>query len=63
MTTPQRFFRADLALYGPLTDAQLQTLLTLLAGAAELAGASVAGGFVETDAAGDDLEPGDDDAN
>ena len=61
--TDRRYFRADMTLYGPLTDERLERLLVVLAGAAELCGAHLAGGFVETDAAGEDLEPGDDDAN
>ena len=61
MTQPTRFFRADIHLYGPLTDAQLALLLLQLAGAAELCGASVSGGWVETDAAGEDVEQGGDD--
>jgi hypothetical protein len=60
MTTPTRYFRADLELYGPLTDAQLEQLLALLAGAAALAGAHLGGGWVETDETGEDLEPSDD---
>lgn len=61
MTTPTRHFRADFVLSGPLSDAALERLLGLLAAGVELAGGALAGGFVETDAAGDDLEPGDDD--
>lgn len=61
MTQPTRHFRADMTLYGPLTDADLQLLLAQLAGAAKLAGGFVSGGWVETDAAGEDLEQGDDD--
>ena len=60
MTTPTRYFRADLTLYGPLTDAQLALLLSQLAGAAELCGARVSGGWVETDAAGEDVDGNDD---
>ena len=61
MTTPTRHFRADFFLTGPLTDAQLALLLVQLACAAELCGARVSGGWVETDAAGDELEQGGDD--
>lgn len=60
MTTPTRHFRADFVLHGPLTDAQLERLLGILAGAAELCGAALAGGWVETDEGGDDLEGNDD---
>ena len=58
MTTPTRHFRADFFLTGPLTDAQLALLLVQLACAAELCGARVSGGWVETDVAGDELEQG-----
>jgi hypothetical protein len=60
MTTPTRYFRADLALHGPLTDAQLEQLLAALLSAAEGIGAFVGGGWVETDETGEDLEPSDD---
>jgi hypothetical protein len=59
MTTPTRYFRADLELYGPLTDAQLERLLGLLAAGAELAGGYISGGWVETDAGGEDVEESD----
>jgi hypothetical protein len=59
MTTPTRYFRADLELYGPLTDAQLEQLLAALLSAAERIGAFVGGGWVETDENGEDLEQGD----
>jgi hypothetical protein len=59
MTTPTRYFRADLELYGPLTDAQLEQLLGLLAAGAELAGGYISGGWVETDAGGEDVEESD----
>ena len=61
MTTPQRHFRSDLILSGPLTDAQLAALLALLAAGAELAGGYVSGGWVETDAGGEDVEQGESD--
>jgi hypothetical protein len=62
-TAARRFFRADISLYGPLTDAQLERLLGVLAGAAELAGAHVSGGWVETTESGEDLEPGEGETN
>jgi hypothetical protein len=61
MTNPTRYFRADLSLYGPLTDAQLEQALRLLAGWAVSLDAHLAGGFVETTESGEDLEPGADD--
>ena len=57
----ERHFRSDFVLYGSLTDAQLERLLGVLAGAAELCGAALSGGWVETDAGGEDVEQGDDD--
>ena len=55
-----RHFRADLVLSGPLTDADLAALLEALATAAHQAGGYVSGGWVETDAGGEDVEGGDD---
>jgi hypothetical protein len=59
MTTPTRYFRADLTLYGELSDEQLAWLLAAFAVDVERIGARVSGGFVETDAAGEDLEVSD----
>ena len=61
-TDKQRHFRSDFFLTGPLTDAQLALLLVQLACAAELCGARVSGGWVETDAAGEDVKRGESDA-
>jgi hypothetical protein len=51
-----RYFRADMTLWGQLSDEQVAGLLAAFAVDVERIGAHLGGGFVETDETGEDLE-------
>jgi hypothetical protein len=54
-----RYFRADMTLWGQLSDEQVAGLLAAFAVDVERIGAHLGGGFVETDETGEDLAAAD----